>query len=68
MIYALEGQMMKRQHPQGRFSDWSNPPKPRWRDALIALAGPATRVHRYRNLHTAALDDAMGESDCKDRS
>jgi len=60
--------MMKRQHPQGRFADWNNPPKPRWRDALIALAGPAMRVHRYRNLHAAALDDAMCEFDCRDRS
>ena len=59
---------MKRQHPHGRFADWSNPPKPRWRDALAALAGPAKRVHHYRNLHATALDDVMCEFDCKDRS
>ena len=58
---------MQRQHPNGRFPDWSNPPKPRWRDALIALAGPATRVHRYRNLRSAAVYEAMSELDCQDR-
>lgn len=60
--------MMKRQHPQGRFVDWSNPPKPRWRDALIALAAPAARVHRYRNLRSAAVYDVICELDCKDQS
>ena len=59
---------MKRQHPNGRFPDLSNPPKPRWREALIALAGPATRVHRYRNLRSAAFYEAMCELDCQDRS
>ena len=58
---------MKRRHPQGRFADWSNPPKPRWRDALVALAGPATRVHNYRNLRSAAFYDAMSELDCKEQ-
>jgi hypothetical protein len=59
---------MKHRHPQGRFADWTNPPKPRWRDALVALAGPATRVHRYRNLRSAAFYDAMCEFDGKDRT
>ncbi|MDH4124925.1 MAG: hypothetical protein OEW64_13685 [Gammaproteobacteria bacterium] len=57
---------MKRQHPRSRFPDWSNPPKPRWRAALLALAAPATRVHQYRNLRSAALYDAMCDRDCKD--
>ncbi|MDA0706869.1 MAG: hypothetical protein O2907_07140 [Proteobacteria bacterium] len=57
---------MKDQHPHGRLPDWSNPPKPRWRDALVALAGPATRIHRYRNLRSAAFYDAIREQDCKD--
>lgn len=59
---------MQANYPKGRFADWSNPPKPRWRDALIALAGPATRVHRYRNLHSAAVYEAFCEVDCKDHS
>jgi len=58
---------MKHRHPQSRLADWSNPPKPRWREALIALAGPATRMHHYRNLRSAAFNDAMAELDCKDR-
>lgn len=57
---------MKHQHPQGRFPDWSNPPKPRWRAALRALAGPATRMHQYRNLRSAAFHDAICGLDCKD--
>ena len=59
---------MKSKHPNGRFPDWSNPPKPRWRDALIALASPATRIHRYRNLRSSAFYEAMCELDCKDKS
>ncbi len=58
---------MKRQHPQGRLADLSNPPKPRWRDALVALAAPATRIHRYRNLRSASFYKAMCEIDCDDR-
>ena len=46
--------------------DLHNLPKPRWRDALKALASPATRVHEYRNLHTAMLYDAVGQLDCKE--
>jgi len=59
---------MNRRHPQVRFADWSNPPKPRWRDLLVAMAGPATRIHRYRNLRSAAFYDAICELDCKDKS
>lgn len=42
-----------------RFADWHNLPKPRWRDALRALAAPAERMHSYRNLHSRALDAVM---------
>ena len=52
---------------RARFADWHNLPKPTWRSALRALASPATRVHHYRNLRTAILEDAMSEIDCKDR-
>lgn len=41
-----------------------NLPKPRWRDALAALVGPAIRVHRYRNLRSAIFYDALCEYDC----
>ena len=58
---------MKATHSNGRFPDWSNPPKPRWRDALTALASPATRVHLYRNLRSSAFYDAVGDVDCKDQ-
>lgn len=57
---------MKHQHPQGRFPDWSNPPKPRWRAALAALAGPATHMHQHRKLRSAAFYDAMNARNCKD--
>jgi hypothetical protein len=60
--------MMKRQQLQSRFPDWSNPPKPRWRDALLALLGPANRVHRYRNLRSAAFYDLMSDLDRNDCS
>lgn len=51
-----------------RFADWHNLPKPRWRDALKALASPAKRVHRYRNLRSAIFYDAIDEVDCGDCS
>lgn len=51
----------------GRFPDLNNPPKPRWRDALRMLLSPATRMHRYRNLRTAAFYKALCAMDCKDR-
>jgi hypothetical protein len=42
-----------------RFPDLHSLPKPRWRDALIALAAPAIRVHEYRNLHKSMFYQAM---------
>lgn len=50
----------------GRLADLHNLPKPRWRDVLRALAGPAERVHAYRNLHSRALDAAVGD-ECRVR-
>jgi len=58
---------MKSHHPEGRFADWSNPPKPRWRDAFAALLAPATRVHQYRNLRSSAFYEAMCEFDQKSK-
>ena len=43
-----------------------NLPKPRWRDALRALAAPAKRVHEYRNLHKTAFYRAMCAADCRE--
>jgi len=56
---------MKSHHPEGRFADWRNVPKPRWRDALSALMAPATRVHEYRNLRSSAFYKTMCEYDRK---
>lgn len=50
-----------------RLVDLHNLPKPRWRDALRALAAPAARVHAYRNLHSRALD-AVIEDGCRERT
>lgn len=55
---------MQHKHPEGRFIDLSNPPKPRWRDALARLAAPAMRIHRLRNLNSAAVDELIGNPDC----
>ncbi len=41
-----------------------NLPKPSWREALTALARPAVRLHRYRNLRSAMFYDAMHHDDC----
>ena len=46
-----------------RFPDLHNLPKPRWRDALAALAGPAIRMHKYRNLHKSMFYDVMCQMD-----
>ena len=35
-----------------------------WRTALAALAGAPVRLHRYRKLHTAVLEDAIRAYDC----
>ena len=48
-----------------RLPDLNNLPKPRWRDALVALAAPALRVHNYRNLHTSMFYEAVDDVDCK---
>ncbi len=40
-----------------------NLPRPKWRDAIAALARPAIRVHEYRNLRSAIFYDAMCEYD-----
>ena len=48
------------------FPDARNMPKPLWRSVLSALAGPAVRVHKYRNLRSAMFYDAMCEVDCRD--
>ena len=59
---------MKHEHPEGRFIDLSNPPKPRWRDALQKLLAPASRIHRYRNFHSAAFYEAVDDLDCGSKS
>ena len=41
-----------------------NLPKPKWRDVLTALASPAMRLHKYRNLRSAILYDTMHDYDC----
>jgi hypothetical protein len=46
-----------------RFPDLHNLPKPRWRDALAALAAPAIRMHQYRNLHKSMFYDAICQMD-----
>ncbi|MDX1509270.1 MAG: hypothetical protein R3358_13375 [Woeseiaceae bacterium] len=48
------------------FPDARNMPKPHWRRVLTALAGPAVRVHKYRNLRGAMFHDAMDDVDCRD--
>jgi hypothetical protein len=47
-----------------RLADLHNLPKPRWREALLSLASPALRLHRYRNLHRAMIYAAMRDDDC----
>ena len=59
---------MNHKHPEGRFLDMSNPPKPRWRDALMKLASPASRMHRYRNFRAAAIHEVMSDFDCEGKS
>ena len=52
---------------QGRLPDLHNLPRISWRAALIALFGPAERLHRYRNLRSAMLYDALTKTDsCRD--
>ena len=52
-------------NPEGRFPDHNNPPKPRWRDALLRLAAPAARLHRYRELQSAAVEELLADKDCR---
>jgi len=59
---------MQHAHPEGRFPDHTNPPKPRWRDALIRLAAPATRIHRFKELRSAAVEDLLDDMDCRHQS
>jgi len=58
---------MKHTNPAGRFPDLRNTEKPRWRDALISLAAPATRIHRLKEMHTAAVEDLLDDRDCRGR-
>ncbi len=46
-----------------RLPDLHNLPKPRWRNALAALAAPAMRMHEYRNLHRSMFYEAMCQMD-----
>jgi hypothetical protein len=55
-----------RRKSSGRFLDLHNQPKPKWRDALMALAAPAERVHQYRNLHKSMFYKAICEFDHED--
>ena len=59
---------MKHTNPEGRFPDLRNTQKPRWRDALLKLAGPATRIHRLKELQTAAVEDLLDNLDCRGRT
>ena len=64
---AMSPQAQSERQWKGHYPDLHNLPKPRWRDALKALAAPATRVHQYRNLHKAMFYEAVCQIDCKDR-
>ena len=55
-----------RSKSSGRFLDLHNQPKPKWRDALMALSAPAKRVHQYRNLHKSMFYQAICEFDHED--
>lgn len=46
--------------------DPRNRPDTPWRLALMALAKPAIRMHKYRNLHKTMFYESMCELDCKD--
>ena len=39
-------------------------PGTRWRSALAAVVGAPVRLHRFRNLHTEVLEDAIRAYDC----
>jgi len=42
-------------------------PGTKWRKALAALAEAPLRLHRYRNLHTEVVEDALRAYDCRFR-
>ncbi len=42
-----------------------NLPGTKWRAALAALVAAPVRLHRYRNLHTEVLEDAIRAFDCR---
>lgn len=52
-----------RRTPAPRFPDLRNRFTIGWRDVIFALAGPAKRLHRYRNLRTSLFDAATGRLD-----
>ncbi len=45
-----------------------NLPKPKWREAIAALAKPAVRIHKSSNLRSAIFYVAISEYDCRKRS
>jgi len=40
-------------------------PGTKWRRALAALAEAPLRLHRYRNLHTEVVEDAIRAYECR---
>ena len=40
-------------------------PQVSWRDIVRSLGSPATRVHRYRNMHTRLLRETLCVNDCR---
>jgi len=42
-------------------------PGTKWRRALAALAEAPLRLHRYRNLHSEVVEDAIRAYDCRFR-
>ncbi len=56
---------MKYTDAEGRFPDLRNAPKPRWRDALARLAGPATRRHRLKEMQAHAIEELLCQRDCR---
>jgi hypothetical protein len=55
-------------YEHARFPDLHNPPKPRWREVVKALVGPANRLHHYRDMHARMVDEVLRERDCGGRS
>lgn len=40
-------------------------PRLTWRDIFRSLGSPASRVHRYRDMHTRLLREALCANDCR---